>query len=65
MNLEDANTVGLTIFTTRDDENTRHISLNGRETLCGLIPHEGVVLALPVNCDECRIQAGKVKRNEH
>jgi hypothetical protein len=63
MNLEDAITAGLTIFTTRDDESTRHICLNGRETLCGKTPHEGVVLALPVNCTECRIQAGK-KRND-
>jgi hypothetical protein len=64
VNLTDANKAGLTIFYTRDDKSTRHICLNGRETLCGKMPYEGVTLALPVNCDECRTQTGKSQRND-
>lgn len=58
-------TEGVTnIFYTRGDNSTRHYVLDGQMTLCGLTPFRAEILALPVNCKECRILLGKVNR-EH
>lgn len=51
------------IFYTRDDNSTRHYmdsEITSRTTVCGKIPYVAELLALPVNCEECRIQLGKL-----
>lgn len=54
------------VYAVGDQSYRRHITLDHAETLCGLPAGQHEPLALPVNCDGCRTENGrliKARRN--
>lgn len=54
------------VYAVGDESYRRHITTNGTETLCALEAGRHVLGALPVNCDGCRTENGrliKARRN--
>ncbi|MBA2951416.1 hypothetical protein [Streptomyces himalayensis] len=50
------------VYAIGDESYRRHIALNGTETLCRKDAGGHVLGALPVNCDACRTENGRLIR---
>lgn len=52
------------VYAVGDATYRRHITYDGTHTLCGLEAGQHEPLALPVNCDECRTENGKLIKRQ-